>query len=108
MTSSEILPGKRWNEAFIKDLTGSDTIAARLMRQDFFDFKPQLTLIIFCNTQPSLTSVDSAERRRMVLVPFLANFEGNADNQLEDKLHNEWSQILNWAIEGAVKWQLDG
>ncbi len=29
------------------------TIAARLMRQDFFDFKPQPTLIIFGNTQPS-------------------------------------------------------
>ena len=107
MTSSEILPGKRWNEAFIKDLTGSDTIAARLMRQDFFDFKPQLTLIIFGNTQPSLTSVDSAIRHRMVQV-FLANFEGNVDNQLGDKLHKEWPQILNWAIEGAVKWQLDG
>ena len=84
------------------------TIAARLMRQDFFDFKPQLTLIIFGNTQPSLTSVDSAIRRRMVLVPFLANFEGNADDQLGDNLHKEWPQILNWAIEGAVKWQLDG
>lgn len=108
VTSSEIPPGKRWNEAIIKDLTGGDTISARLMRQDFFDFKPQLTLIIVGNTQPSLTSVDSAIRRRMVLVPFLANFERNADNQLEDKLHNEWPQILNWAIEGAVKWQLDG
>ena len=78
------------------------------MRQDFFDFKPQLTLIIFGNTQPSLTSVDSAIRRRMVLVTILANFEGNADNQLGDKLHKEWPQILNWAIEGAVKWQVDG
>ena len=108
MTSSEIPPGNRRNETIIKDLTGGDTIAARLMRQDFLDFKPQLTLIIFGNTQPSLTSVDSAIRRRMVLVPFLANFEGNADNQLGDKLHKEWPQILNWAIGGAVKWQLDG
>ena len=46
VTSSEIPPGTRWNEAIIKDLTGGDTISARLMRQDFFDFKPQLTLII--------------------------------------------------------------
>ena len=108
VTSSEIPAGKRWNEAVIKDLTGGDTISARLMRQDFFDFKPQLTLIIFGNTQPSLSSVDSAIRRRMVLVPFLANFEGNPDTQLGDKLRKEWPQILQWAIEGAVKWSHDG
>jgi putative DNA primase/helicase len=108
VTSSEIPAGKRWNEAVIKDLTGGDTISARLMRQDFFDFKPQLTLIIFGNTQPSLSSVDSAIRRRMVLVPFLASFEGNPDKQLGDKLRKEWPQILQWAIEGAVKWLNDG
>jgi P4 family phage/plasmid primase-like protien len=108
VTSSEIPAGKRWNEAVIKDLTGGDTISARLMRQDFFDFKPQLTLIIFGNTQPSLSSVDSAIRRRMVLVPFLASFEGNPDKQLGDKLRKEWPQILQWAIEGAVKWSHDG
>ena len=108
VTSSEIPAGKRWNEAVIKDLTGGDTISARLMRQDFFDFKPQLTLLIFGNTQPSLSSVDSAIRRRMVLVPFLASFEGNPDKQLGEKLRQEWPQILQWAIEGAVKWSRDG
>ena len=108
VTSSEIPAGKRWNEAVIKDLTGGDTISARLMRQDFFDFKPQLTLIIFGNTQPSLSSVDSAIRRRMFLVPFLANFERNPDKQLGDKLRTEWPQILNWAIEGSTKWLNDG
>ena len=43
----------------------------------------------------------------MVLVPFLANFEGNPDKQLGDKLRQEWPQILNWAIEEAVKWSND-
>ena len=108
VTSSEIPAGKKWNEAVIKDLTGGDTISARLMRQDFFDFKPQLTLIIFGNTQPSLSSIDSAIRRRMVLVPFLASFEGNPDKQLGEKLREEWPQILQWAIKGAVKWSHDG
>ena len=103
-----IIVGMRWNDAVIKDLTGGDTISARLIRQNFFDFKPQLTLLIFGNTQPSLSAVDSAIRRRMVLVPFLANFEGNPDKQLGDKLRKKWPQILQWAIEGAVKWSHDG
>ena len=44
----------------------------------------------------------------MVLVPFLANFESKPDQQLGDKLRQEWPQILRWAIEGAVKWSHDG
>ena len=44
----------------------------------------------------------------MVLVPFLASFEGNPDKQLGEKLRQEWPQILQWAIEGAVKWSRDG
>lgn len=108
VTASEIPPGKRWNEAIIKDLTGGDTITARFMRQDFFDFRPQLTLIVFGNTQPSLSSVDNAIRRRMVLVPFLASFKDNPDLSLSEKLEAEWPQILSWAIEGAVKWYQDG
>ena len=52
VTSSEIPVRKRWNEAVIKDLTSGDTISARLMRQDFFDFKPQFTLIISAVRSP--------------------------------------------------------
>ena len=66
-----------------------DTISTRLMRQDFFDLTPQRTLIIFGNMHPSLSSVDSAMRRRMFLVPFLTNFERNPDKQLRDKLRTE-------------------
>ena len=70
----------------IKDVTGGDTISARLIRQDFFGFKPQVTIVIFGNNQPSLSSVDSAIRHQMVLFPFLKNFEVNPDKQLGDKL----------------------
>ena len=44
----------------------------------------------------------------MVLITFLANFEGNPDKQLGDKLHEEWPQILNWENNAAVKWSNDG
>lgn len=46
---SELPRGKTWDESVIKDLTGGDKMSARFMRQDFFDFVPQLTLMIAGN-----------------------------------------------------------
>ncbi len=53
----------------IKALTGGDKIAARFMRQDFFEFIPQFKLLIAGNHRPGLRSVDEAIRRRLHLIP---------------------------------------
>jgi len=106
---SELPPGRSWNEAAIKDLTGGDPISARFMRQDFFTFIPQFTLIIAGNHQPSLRSVDEGLRRRVRLVPFSVTIpEGERDPELFEKLKEEWPAILRWAINGAVEWQKKG
>ena len=62
--------GRRWAESKLKALTGGDVIAARLMRQDFFEYKPQFKLLIAGNHKPGLRSVDEAIRRRFYLIPF--------------------------------------
>ena len=62
--------GRRWAESKIKALTGGDKIAARFMRQDFFEFTPQFKLMIAGNHKPGLRSVDEAIRRRLDLIPF--------------------------------------
>jgi P4 family phage/plasmid primase-like protien len=109
VVGSELPAGKVWNESVIKDLTGGDTITARLMRQDYFDFKPQFTLVIFGNHQPSFRGVDAAMRRRVLLIPFTAEVtEEQRDRDLEEKLKAEWPAILRWAIEGAVAWHQNG
>ena len=40
VTAVETEEGRRWAESRIKALTGGDTISARFMRQDFFDYRP--------------------------------------------------------------------
>ena len=53
-----------------QEMTGGDTIAARFMRQDFFEYRPQFKLTIVGNHKPSLRNVDDAMRRRLDIVPF--------------------------------------
>ena len=104
--ASELPRGKTWDEATIKDLTGGDRMTARFMRQDFFDFDPQLTLMIAGNTQPSFRGVDEAIRSRVVLVPFSVTIPvERRDSALPEKLKAEGPAILRWCIDGALAWR---
>jgi D5 N terminal like len=46
VTAVETEEGRRWAESRIKQLTGGDPIAARFMRQDFFEFVPQFKYLV--------------------------------------------------------------
>lgn len=109
VVGSELPKGRQWNDAIIKDLTGGDRMRARFMRQDEFEFTPQLTLLIAGNTKPSFGAVDEAMRRRVVLIPFDVTIPAHKrDPDLPSKLEAEWPAILRWAIEGAIEWQRMG
>ena len=109
VSSIETEEGRRWAESKIKNLTGGDPIAARFMRQDFFEFIPQFKLLIAGNHKPSLRSANEAIRRRFHLVPFSVTIpEAERDLDLADKLKQEWPGILQWAIEGCMAWYRDG
>ena len=106
VTATETEEGRRWAESRIKQLTGGDTISARFMRQDFFDFCPSFKLVIAGNHRPSLRSVDEAIRRRFHLIPFAVKIPPKErDAELAEKLKAEWPGILNWMVEGCLKWQ---
>jgi putative DNA primase/helicase len=109
VSATETEEDTRWAEAKIKSLTGGDRIAARFMRQDFFEYVPQFKLFVAGNRKPGLRSVDEAIRRRLHLIPFTVTIpEGERDLRLADKLKAEWPGILRWAIEGCLAWQREG
>ena len=109
VTAVETEEGRRWAESKIKTLTGGDKIAARFMRQDFFEFVPQFKLVIAGNHKPGLRSVDEAIRRRFNLVPFSVTIPPvERDPNLRDELKTEWPGILRWLIVGCLTWQRDG
>jgi putative DNA primase/helicase len=107
VTASETEEGRAWAESRIKQMTGGDPIAARFMRQDFFEYVPNFKLTIIGNHKPVLRNVDDAARRRFNMAPFLFK-PATVDRQLETKLRAEWPGILRWMIEGCLNWQKDG
>lgn len=49
VVSSETEEDRKWQASLIKQLTGGDPMSVRYMRQDYFEFQPQFTLIIVVN-----------------------------------------------------------
>ncbi|WP_134324697.1 phage/plasmid primase, P4 family [Cumulibacter soli] len=101
--ASEIEDGQRFHEEKIKKLTGGDTISARFMRQDTFDFTPTHTLFLLANHLPSATAGGPAFWRRVVTVPFdhVVPVE-RRDPRLPEKLEAEAPAILAWIVRGAA------
>jgi putative DNA primase/helicase len=106
VTAVETEEGRRWAESRIKMLTGGERVKARFMRQDLFEFTPQLKLFITGNHKPGLRSVDEAMRRRFHLIPFTVTIPPiERDPDLTEKLKDEWPGILQWMIDGCLAWQ---
>jgi len=98
--------GRRWAESKVKSLTGGDKIAARFMRQDFFEFFPRFKLFVAGNHKPAIRNIDEAMKRRLHLIPFTITVPPEKrDKHLQQKLLAERDGILAWALEGCLAWQ---
>lgn len=106
--SEETQAGRRWDEQRIKALTGGGKIRARFMRQDFFEFTPTFKIVVVGNHAPGIANVDEAMRRRLLIAPF-THQPPVRDVTLQDTLREqEWPQILQWMINGCLRWQREG
>lgn len=110
VASKEIAAGVALAENVVKDLTGGDTTTARFLREEFFDFKPVLKLVMYGNHKPTISGNDKGIWRRIRLVPFAADISD--DKQVDDLaaklVEAEGPGILRWALEGCMKWQVSG
>jgi putative DNA primase/helicase len=106
VTSSEVGEGKRLDEGLVKSLTGSDTIAARLLYSEAFEFRPQFKLWLAANHKPVIRGTDHAIWRRVRLIPFAVEIpEAEQDPDLVPALKHELPGILAWAVQGCLDWQ---
>lgn len=101
--------GKRLAEALLKELTGGDTISARFMRSEYFDYKPEFKLFLAANHKPVIQGTDYGIWRRIRLLPFAVTIDpAEQDATLPAKLRTELPGILSWAVRGCLEWQRDG
>ena len=102
----EVEAGRRLAEVLVKEMTGGDTISARFMRAEWFEFKPEFKIFLATNHKPVIRGTDHAIWRRIHLVPFNVQVpDDEQDKELADKLKAELPGILNWALDGCILWQ---
>jgi putative DNA primase/helicase len=109
VTTTEAEQGKRLSEPLIKQITGNDRITARFLYGEFFNFVPRFKIFMATNHKPVIKGTDHGIWRRIKLIPFTTRIEEEKqDKRLEEKLMGERPGILNWLLEGAVRWQREG
>jgi len=106
-------PGKGLvlNAALMKSMTGNDTLNARFLHENSFDFRPQFKIFINTNYLPVVADTTLFSSGRLIIIPFERHFD---ENEQDKTLKQEFakpevqSAILNWLIEGWLMLQSEG
>lgn len=110
--ASEMEQGREIAEALAKNLTGGDTITARHLYGELFDFKPQFKLVLALNHCPKVSAEDNAMWRRILRI----GFEHTVPAERRDKTLKPYLRdpkggaqaVLAWAVKGCLDWQRNG
>lgn len=109
-TASETEEGQKLAENLLKQLSGGvDSVTARFLYCEPFEFTPTHKLFIATNHLPNITSNDEAIWDRIKVIPFQVRIpEDRIDRELHEKLNSEMPGILKWAVDGCRLWQKEG
>lgn len=107
--ASEAGQDANFDEAVVKQVTGSDMISCRYLYGEFFQYKPKFKIWLATNYRPAIRGNDDAIWRRIRLIPFNQQFKGDKrDRALPEKLKAELPGILAWAVQGCLDWRRNG
>lgn len=101
--ASEVARGEHLDETVLKVFSGMDTVTARYLYADDFEFRPPSTLHMQCNELPRADDADSGLWRRLVAIPCGPTVH-ERDPSVKGKLMDPaigGVQILAWLVEGA-------
>ena len=109
VTLKELEQGRRLDEARVKALTGGDTVTARFLYREWFEFIPTFKIWMYCNHRPVIRGVDAGIWRRVNLVPFNVTIAADKrDPNLGEKLWAEAPGILASLVRACLEWQRIG
>lgn len=109
VSAAESDEGRRLAEGRVKEVTGNETLKARFLHKDFFEFKPSCKVFLATNHRPRISGTDDGIWRRLVMLPFSQYISAaERDKALGQKLRAELPGILAWAVRGCLDWQEQG
>ena len=94
-----------------KQMTGNNTLTARYLRENSFEFKPQFKLFIDTNHLPQISDMTLFESDRIRIIPFNRHFtaeERDIDLKAFFAEPANLSGILNWCLDGFRLYQAEG
>lgn len=101
VVASESDEGQRLKPGLIKRLTGDKFIRARDLYKSPMEFERTHKLFMHVNHLPEVSDTGYAMWRRVRLIPWTVRIPAEEkDRRLPFKLGQEFSGILNWALEG--------
>ena len=106
-------PGKGMvlDAAKVKAMTGNDTLNARFLHENSFDFQPQFKIYMNTNFLPVINDMTLFSSDRIIIIPFDRHFdEQSRDTTLKRQFAKPQVQsaILNWLLEGYRLLQTEG
>jgi putative DNA primase/helicase len=108
----EVDEGQRFAEGLVKQITGGDTITARLLYRENFEYKPTFKLWLAANHAPRVSDGDEGMWRRVLRVPFTNSIPPERRDPRVKALLTDANRsgpaILAWAIAGCAAWQEHG
>ena len=108
---SEPSRGLLLNAAQVKSMTGNDTLNARFLHENSFDFQPQFKIYMNTNYLPVVTDMTLFSSGRIMIIPFERHFEENQQDKTLKHLFfqpRNQSAILNWLLEGYRVLEAEG
>lgn len=96
-------------EGLIKNLTGGGMINCRTLNHEPIEFPALFKIILDTNYRPQIKGTDQPLWNRLKVIPFNVTIPTEKiDLGFGEKLEQELSGILNWAIEGYRLYKLEG
>jgi putative DNA primase/helicase len=104
--------GGKLNETEVKELTGGDSVTARFLYKEQFQFKPTHKLVLATNYRPDVKDISDAMWARLPLIEFGQQFlrgDPRRIEKLEERLAaEEGAGIMRWLVERCREWIAGG
>lgn len=103
--AAEMEEGVRLSTSVLKQICSTDEVGGEKKYKAPFQFVPSHTIVLYTNHLPRVGASDEGTWRRLIVIPFTAQFTGKREvkNYTDYLVEKAGPAILQWIIEGAQR-----